>query len=159
MRFCLGTEKPPTHASDHLRALLGKPMGKLIGNLVIVTVSDHVILENHTAHPRQSNAPRLDRIATCFKKLLSPLLNLFLDTCLSGIMETPILPVPMGAKNPRPSDEVTSHGTIKISGKEKSRHALHIDLLDSESITFYPPVNHRIEGITSRFGIQAHGNP
>jgi hypothetical protein len=106
-------------------------VGHFVRDLVIVTVSNHVILENSASEPGKADASGLDMVARTFDVLFCAFLNKFGCFCFSAVVEPGFIPVAVRTEDARdfPRDVL---GPIKCSGQEKAGTGFKVDLFGSK---------------------------
>src|SRR2546422_7205693 len=99
MRLRLRTEQAPVLDRVHLRALLRETMGQRLRDLHTVGVTDHVVVKNNTAHPRQLDTTGLQHAPAAFFKPFRAFRDLLADALRTGISKSAIVPMPVRAEH------------------------------------------------------------
>ena len=131
MGFRLRAVESPVLLRDHFRALLREAMGQLMRDLVVVTVTNHVILEYCAPQSCQTDTPRLDVVACAFNVFFGALLDQLSSFRFSTVVAPSFIPVAVGAEDSGdfPCDTFWS---IEGSGEKVSRPGFEVDLFGSE---------------------------
>ena len=134
MGFRLRAVESPVLFGGHFRALLRETMGQLVRDLVVVTVTDHVILEYCASESGQTDTPGLDVVACAFNVFFGALLDQLSSFRFSAVVEPSFIPVAVGAENSG-NFSCDILWPIEGSGEKVSRPGFEVDLFGSEVAT------------------------
>ena len=130
-------------------------MRKLIGNLVVIAITKHVVLQDGATESSQSDTTGLDGIASRFEHRFGPLLDLILDARLTCIVEARLIPMPVWAQHSGPLS-APALGAVETSGEEKSRACFEVNFLDRKIAAIDLTMDDRMKGSPVGLGEQAH---
>ena len=125
-------------------------MGQLMRDLVVVTVTNHVILEHRTSESCQTDAPGLDVVARAFNVFFCALLDQLSSFRFSTVVEPRFIPVAVGAEDSGdfPCDTFWS---IEGSGEKVSRPGFEVDLFCCEVAAVDPAVDDGVQRVPDWF--------
>ncbi len=129
-------------------------MGEFVGDLGIVTVSEHVVLEDGAAEAGEADAAGLDGIAGGFDEGFRAGSDFLFGGFFSSVVEAGFVPMSVGAEHAGAFTRAV-FGTIKAAGEEESRAGFEEDFFDGEVAAVDQAMNDGVQGSAIWLGKQA----